>query len=242
MKSDCRWLLIAGLLASSAAAQTRTGLEVKATTAKTFYVDAQAGSNQVTFLSSSTLEDFTGVVNRVRGKCTLDPTHVEKLAGKFSIRVADMRTGIDLRDEHLRSADWLDAEKFPEVQIEVLSADEVKRTAAHTVSLTLVGQCTIKGVTKALRVPATLTYLDESPETQRRAKGDLLRLRSDFKLKLSDYGVLGPQGTDIIGLKVSDQLELKCAIFASSEPPPETLKPDATPTSKPGVPPPPKRP
>lgn len=235
-------VVMLAVLTSGALAQTKIALEVKAKEAKTFYVDEQAGKNQVTFLSKSTLEDFTGVVNKLRGKCLVDPTALEKLSGRFSVRVAEMKTGIDLRDEHMRGGDWLDAEKFPEVVIEITSADEVKKTDYRSASMTLVGKCTIKGVTKEVRLPGNLVYLDESPETQRLAKGDIVRLRSEFKLKLSDYGVTGPKGSDFIGLKVSDEIELKCSVFSSSEPPPDNLKADTAPTSKPGVPPPPKRP
>ncbi len=196
----------------------------------------------MTFLSSSTLEDFTGVVNKVGGECKIDPTNLEKLSGKFSVRVADMKTGIDLRDQHMRSADWLDAEKFPQIMIEITSAEGVKKTGPNAAEMTLIGKCTIKGTTHDVKLPANLVYLDESPETQRKAKGDLMRLRSEFKLKLSDYGITGPKGSDFIGLKVADTIELRVGVFGSTEKPPEALKTDNGPASRPGVPPPPKRP
>jgi polyisoprenoid-binding protein YceI len=220
-----------------------TALDVKATGKKTFYVDGRAGNNQVSILSQSTLEDFTVVCNKVTGQCDLDPKSVESLRGKFSVRVEDLRTGIDLRDEHLRTADWLDAAKSPEIIIEVTGIEDAKKTGANQASLVLVGTCTVRGKTNPIKIPTDLVYLDESPTTMKRVKGDLLRLRSEFKLKLSDYGITGPPGSDVIGLKVADTLDVRVTVFGSTEKAPENLAPDKeAPASSPVKPPPPKRP
>jgi len=237
-----RLLVGIGVAAIVGSVHAQTALEVKAAKAQTFYVDDQAGSNQVSFTSESTLEDFTGVCNKVRGSCEIDPKKIEAFKGRFSLRVADMKTGIDLRDEHMRSADWLDAAKNPEIVIAVESVEEVKKASANSATMTLVGSCTIKGKTQPVKLPGTLTYLDETPETQRRTKGDLIRIRSEFALKLSDFDVKGPQGTDIIGLKVNDAIKLKVTIFGSTTKPPEDLGGDKA-ASQPAVKPaPPKKP
>src|SRR4029079_16242754 len=106
-----------------------TALDVKASGRKSFYADSRAGNSQVTITSESTLEDFTCVCNKVAGRCELDPRRIESLNGQFSIKVADIRTGIDLRDHHLRSADWLDASQYPSVVVKIDKAEDVKRTS-----------------------------------------------------------------------------------------------------------------
>ncbi len=221
----------------------QTALEVKATGKKTFYVDGRAGNNQVTVLSQSTLEDFTCVCDKVMGKGEVDPKNIESLRGRFSLRVEDIKTGIDLRDHHLRSPDWLDAAKYPEVVMEFTGIEDAKKTAPNEASLLLIGTCAVKGKTNAVKIPTTLSFLDESPVTMKRVKGDLLRVRSEFKLKLSDYGVTGPPGSDTIGLKVADTLEIKVTVFGSTEAPPAALEPDKdAPATQPVKPPPPKKP
>lgn len=212
--------------AQQPSASQGTALDVKAIGGKTFYVDDQAGSNQITFLSQSTIEDFTGVCNKVRGTFTLDPRCVESLAGAFAIRVEDMKTGIELRDTHMRGEDWLDAAKYPEIRIDVTSVEAVKKTGDNAATLTLVGTCSLHGKRNAVRIPATLTYLDESPRTQQKVKGDLVKLRAEFKLKLSDYAVTGPKASEMIGLKVADEIEIKATIFGSTQPPPKPLEKD----------------
>ncbi len=39
--------------------------------------------------------------------------------GRLDIQVASLRTGIGKRDEHLRSADFFDADRYPEIGVEV---------------------------------------------------------------------------------------------------------------------------
>lgn len=220
-----------------------TVLDVKASGSKTFYVDDRAGNNQVSIFSQSTLEDFTMVCNKVSGACKLDPKDIEAFTGRFSLRVEDMRTGIELRDTHLRSPDWFDAQKNPEVVIEVTKVEDVKKTEGNTVSLKLVGTCTMHGKTSQVAIPATLTYLDESPITMKRVKGDLIRIRAEFDVKLSDYGITGPTGSDTIGLKVSDTQAIKVTVFGSTEKPAEALRIDTAPTTTaPVVPRPPQKP
>ena len=104
-------MLAAGLAAGVVWMQepTKTALDVKASQAQTFYADARAGNNQLTFFSESTLEDFTGVCNKIGGQCVVDPRHLEALTGSFHVEVANLDTGIALRDQHMRSTDWLDA-------------------------------------------------------------------------------------------------------------------------------------
>ena len=240
------WLVL-GLISWEAHAAAQSGggtaLDTKASGSKTFHVDAQAGSNQVSFSSQSTIEDFTGVCNKVSGKCQLDPKNLESFNGKFSVRVADMKTGIELRDKHMQSEDWLDASKSPEIIIDVKSASDVKKTGPTSATLNFVGTCTIRGKTNPVTVPVTLTYLDETPETQKKVKGDLFRARSEFKVKLSDYGVTGPKGAEIIGLKVNDEIGVKVTVFGSTEPPPPSLQADKpVGTTQPARPAPPRRP
>lgn len=234
----CGLMLCAGASGQDARS---TALEVKGKGQKTFYADSRVGNNQVTFFSESTLEDFTGVCNQVAGQCELDPAHVEALKGRFVVKVEDMKTGIELRDEHMRGAEWLDAAKHPEIVIEILRAEEVKKTAADTASLTLVTRCSLHGQTRELRIPGTLRYLDETPETLRRVKGDLIRIRAEFDVKLSDFAITGPKGSDFIGLKVGDTIRVKVTVFGSTEKPPEALQGDKpadtlTPPPRPGKP------
>ena len=206
--------------------QGTAAFESKAAGQKVFYSDERAGNNQVTVFSESTLEDFTSVCNRVAGQCTIDPKRVETFAGRFSIRVEDLTTGMELRDQHMVAPEWLDAAQFPEISVQIDKVEEVSKTGPNTISLFLMGTCTIRGATRPVRISANLTYLEETPETMRRVKGDLLRIRAEFDVKLADYGINGPPGSDFIGLKVAESVKIKVTVFGSTERPPDPLKVD----------------
>ena len=226
MSRRCRALstLFIGLLAAAQA--FATSLDVKATGAKTFYIDGRAGNNQISVFSESTLEDFTSICNRVRGECKLDPKNLETFIDHFSFRWKDLDTGIPLRNEQMLSADWMDAEHYPEVVVEIRKVEDVKKTGENTADMVMVGTCTMHGVTRPVRIPVKLAYLDQSPETMKRIAGDLMRVRGAFDVKLSDYGIMGPKGSNMVGLKVSDVQKVKFTVLGSTSKPPEELKAD----------------
>jgi polyisoprenoid-binding protein YceI len=219
------------LILGVAAMAVATALDVKATGIKTFYINPRAGNSQVTVFSQSTLEDFTTVCNQVGGEWLFDPKNMESLHGRFSLKIKDLHTGIPLRDHDLYGPEWFDADKFPEIAIEVPKVEDVRKTEANTATLKLVGTCSIHGKTNPVSIPCTLTYLDESPLTQRLVKGDVVRMRAEFAFKLSDYGILGPPGSDTINVKVSDNQSVRVTIFGATEKPPQELHPDTQPAT-----------
>ncbi len=218
-------LVVCVLIVTAGAARPAlaTALDVKAGGTKTFYVDERTGANQVVIFSQSTIEDFTSVINRVAGQFQVDPKNLEAIKGAFSARVNDIKTGIDLRDHDLYGPDWMDAAKYPLIEIKIDRAENVQKKTANSATLTALGTCTMHGFTHDMKISATVIYLDESPMTLQRAKGDLISVRADLQFKLSDYKITGPRTSQAIGLTVADVQPVKVSIFASSEPPPPPL-------------------
>ena len=70
-------------------------------------------------------------------------TAPQTVFGRIDIKAASLRTGIRKRDDHLRSADFFEAEKFPDISVVVTGAEAVD---GDTVDLR--AQLTIKGTTK----------------------------------------------------------------------------------------------
>lgn len=172
---------------------------------KTFTFFDKAGRNQATFFSTTPLEDINGTANGIDGTVSFDVTNIAKtIKGHVKVEVNSMQTGIDLRDSHLKSPNWLDAETHPEIRFELTGMKDVKSEADNKISGTATGKFTLHGVTKEISVPVTFIYLKESEDTKKRAPGDLLGLNSKFNVKLSDYGVQN----DIIGNKVAEDIEV----------------------------------
>ena len=76
--------------------------------------------------------------------------------GRVDIRAASVDTGLRRRDEHLRSADFFDVEKFPDISVVVTAAQP-----AGGDSVDLRASLTVKDSTLSIDLPATITVLDD---------------------------------------------------------------------------------
>jgi len=191
---------------------------------KVFYVSDPMQRNQVTFESIAPLEDIVGTTNAIHGYAVFNPSAGRRgVRGKFVVPVKTLNTGIPLRDEHLKSGMWLDAENYPDLTFkvdEVRNARQVKWSSEfQTYNMTLVGPFTIHGVTKEVEIPARVTYLRESEKTRQKMPGNLLAIRAEFDLELEDFNINGPPGQDLIGSKVGESVTVEVSLFASDQKP-----------------------
>ena len=194
------------------AAAFAQGFKVKASGDQKFNFEDKGGRNQATFFSTTPLEDITGLSNDVKGSVAFNLSDLKTLKGKVSVTIASIKTGIDLRDGHMRSASWLDAESFPETSFEIKKVSDVKSIADNKLTAKITGNFTLHGVTKEVVAEATLTYLDESEQTKMRSPGDLLGVQAKFNVKLSDYDV----NNKIVGQKVSENIEVSVNAVGSN--------------------------
>src|SRR6187431_3114495 len=56
-----------------------------------------------------------GKFTDVEGTLSIDEAHPAASSGSFTVRAASLNTGVEQRDGHLRSADFLDAERYPDI-------------------------------------------------------------------------------------------------------------------------------
>jgi len=89
-------------------------------------------------------KDFTGTIH-------FDDKDITKSSVEFTAKVTSIDTGVEGRDRHLRTADFFDVEKFPEMTFKSTKVEGKGK------SYTLHGDLTIKGVTKPVALPFTLT-------------------------------------------------------------------------------------
>ncbi len=209
MKTILKTILILFLTVSVTLAQ---GFKVKASGEQTFNFEDKYGRNQASFFSTTPLEDITGISNAVKGKVTFDVADIKSLKGTVSIPVETIKTGIDLRDEHLRSDNWLDATSYPEVTFVIKKVGDVKVSTDNKLQAKVTGDFSTHGVTKEVVADVTMTYLDASEQTKQRAPGDLLGVQAKFNIVLSDYEVENM----IVGQKVADNIEINVNIVGSN--------------------------
>lgn len=209
MKTILQTFIIAIITVSFTFAQ---GFKVKTTGEQTFNFEDKKGRNQATFFSTTPLEDITGISNSVKGKVTFNVSDIKTLKGSISIPVASLDTGIELRNEHLVSDNWMDAESYPNITFEIKSVSDVKAEADNKLTAKVTGDFTAHGVTKQVVAVVTMTYLVESEQTKSRAPGDLLGVQAKFNVNLSDYDIENM----IIGQKVAEEIEISINMVGSN--------------------------
>lgn len=210
-----------GLTATSAASQEMKG--------STFHVQDPMGRNAITFKSLAPLEDIIGTTNQITGHIMFDPAHPDKgVHAQFAVPVKSLNTGIPLRDEHLQSPDWLDAQGHPEIGLVIDTIKKIETVKSNDTSTTfdavVSGTFSMKGKTAAVEFSARVTWLKETDMTRKRLPGDLLAVRAEFEIALSDYGVTGPKGMGIVGSKVGETITIEVNIMGNTASPPSVDK------------------
>ncbi len=153
-----------------------------AAAAETVRYRIQPEITELKFKATSRLMDADGTFRRFAGEVVVDPKDARTARVTLTIEAASIDTGIRLRDKHLRSAEFLDVERYPTITFESLRVDPADRR------VTVVGRLTIHGVTQELAVPIEV----ELAETTVLARGQLTLRRSDFGITYQS--VLNPVG------------------------------------------------
>jgi len=211
MKAIIKSLVLSLLIITAAFAG---GFDINSKGEQTFSFKDKMGRNQATFFSTTPLEDISGMSTDVWGTVSFDIADVENtLKGEILISTAALKSGIVLRDEHIRSADWLDAEQFPTISFKIKEINGIEKIEDNKLKVNVLGEFTVHGVTKEVESEVTLVYLEENEMTKMKMPGDLLGLRAKINFNLSDYGVQHMA----LGKKVSDKIEININIVGSNK-------------------------
>lgn len=100
----------------------------------------------------------------------------QTVSGHVDVKAASLRTGIRKRDDHLHSADFFEAERFPDISVVITGADTVDADTAD-----LRAELTIKGTTKPLVLRTKVTPVGDGG----------MRLTTNARLNRQDFGVDG---------------------------------------------------
>jgi len=122
-----------------------------------------------------------------------------------SINVASLETLNDERDAHLRSSDFFDVERFPEISFQA-SGMHFDRDGRH---FALPGELTIKGVTRPILLGGELRGSVADDEY-----GERLALALRGQLDRSDYGLVWNRMLETGGVLVGDTVDLTLDVAA----------------------------
>jgi polyisoprenoid-binding protein YceI len=146
--------------------------------------------------------EVPGRFNEFSGTITVDPENLEGLSTETTIKAASIDTDNEDRDKHLRSADFFDVEKYPEI---VFKSKGVESTGDKTGKLT--GELTMHGVTREIELEAKLLGKGKGMqgETKTGWKATTTINRRNFDL---NWGKM-IEGTAIVGDEVGIELNIE---------------------------------
>ena len=137
-------------------------------------------------------DDFSGVV-------TLDRANPAASSVEFTIKTASIDTGAADRDKHLRSADFFDAEKNPEIKFKSTAIAPSKTKDVYNVT----GDLTMRGVTKRVTLPVEFLGFQKDPWGNERAG-----FQVETTLNRKDYGINWNKALDNGGWLVGDDVKV----------------------------------
>jgi polyisoprenoid-binding protein YceI len=139
-----------------------------------------------------------GKFTEVDGSLTLDEDRPEASFGSFTVKAASLETGVGQRDGHLRSADFFDAETYPEIRF-VSTEVRAKRGDDYEVT----GDLTIRGTTRPITFDVEFLGLYQG-FTGRRAG-----FHATTKLNREDWGLTWNVALESGGWLVGKEIKLE---------------------------------
>ncbi len=140
--------------------------------------------------------DFTGEVN-------FDSSDVSKSSVTFKAMTTSVDTGVAGRDKHLRTADFFEVEKYPEMTFKSTKVEKKGKGWVVT------GDLTMKGVTKSVTIPFQIVgWLPASERAGMKMgiAGETMINRRDFGV---NWGSNLPSGIPVVSDEVKVVLQIE---------------------------------
>ena len=134
----------------------------------------------------------TGSFKGLKGTIGFDPNEPEKSAFDVTVDASSINTGIDMRDEHLRSESYFDVKNYPRIHFVSTRVTRSNREG----TLFVFGNLTIKNTTKEISFPFTA-----------RPRNEGYAFSGEFRINRKDFDV-GGSGT------ISNELLVNLEVIA----------------------------
>ncbi len=144
-----------------------------------------------------------GSFNEFTGSIVHDPADLTKSSVTVNIKTASIDTGVQKRDDHLRSPDFFDTAKYPDLTF------TSNRVAKQGEGFVAHGTLSMHGVSKEVALPFTLggPIKDPMGRTRIAAEGSLT-------INRRDWGLTWDKTLETGGLVVSNDVKIEFAVEA----------------------------
>ena len=151
------------------------------------------------------INNVKGKFKEFEGALVLEGDTLTEASGTIQVQSVD--TGVEKRDNHLRTADFFDAAKYPTI---TFKTKRVEKDGSG--QLVLIADFTMRGVTKELRLPATMSKPTKDPWD-----GVRVGLETKTKLNRKDYGINYNELLETGAMAVGEEVEIEIHTEAVKE-------------------------
>jgi len=145
---------------------------------------------------SGNFRDFTGTIS-------YEPSDVTKSAIDVHIVASSVSTGDDKRDGHLRSPDFFDVQKFPEL---TFKSTKIEKKGDGFIAY---GPLTIHGVTKDIALPFTIAGTIKDGQGRSH-----LVAQASLTINRKDYGLTWNRAVEGGGVLVGEEVKIDLNVEA----------------------------
>lgn len=137
----------------------------------------------------------------VKGTITVDARNPDRSHVEAEINAASIDTRTDQRDQHLRSADFLDVTQFPTITFRSTKVEGAY--AREGDKFKVFGDLTIRGKSKPVTLECTYDGRGKDPWG-----GERVAFSAETKIDRRDWGLTWNQALEAGGILVSNELRL----------------------------------
>ena len=170
---------------------------------KTNYKIDPAHSSAQFVVRHMMITNVRGGFGSVQGTVTYDPDKIGDSSIEAVIDATTISTSEAQRDTHLKSADFLDVERFPSI---TFKSKSVERAGSDELNVT--GDLTIHGVTKEVLLKV------EGPTAEGKDPWGNARIGASAttKIKRSDFGLTYNAALETGGILIGDELKIELEV------------------------------
>ncbi len=161
------------------------------------------------------ITNVTGSFDVFNASAKTDEEDFTKAKISFTADVNSISTGNEQRDGHLKSADFFDAEKFPQIKFTATKAVSIDNDG----SFDLYGDLTIRDVTKNVKLAVEFGGVVKDPYGNTKAGFTI-----NGKINRKDFGLTWNAVTEAGGVVVSDEVRIIAEIQLVEQPVAEEIQ------------------
>lgn len=167
------------------------------------------GVNHIIFKLDAPLEFISGSGKGISGTVHFDPAAPESTRGVIMLQSASTEVPNRTMMEHMHGEDWLNVASFPEIKFEI-DRFALESAVDNVFTGKVFGSLELKGIRKPIEAKTSLTLVEDGAgKRSPNREGDLLVARSEFEIKLEDFGI---ELNALQKLKVAETVNLEVVL------------------------------